>query len=74
ISPEAAEGGMIGLVKNGDMIEINIPKRSITLKLGKNELARRTKERKKFIPKVKSGYLRRYSDMVTSANTGAVLR
>ena len=68
ISPEAAEGGVIALIKDGDKIEINIPKRTLTLKVSQAELTKRKKTLRKFVPKVKSGYLRRYSEMVTSAS------
>ena len=74
ISPEAADGGIIGLIQNGDTIEINIPKRHINLKVAKDELDRRSQKKKPFISKVKSGYLKRYSEMVTSANTGAIFK
>ena len=74
ISPEAREGGNIALIQNGDIIEIDIPNRSLNVKLSEEELAER---RANWIcppPKVKSGYLARYAALVTSAATGAVLR
>ena len=74
ISPEAAEGGVIGLVQDGDIIAIDIPAGSLTLKVSDEELAER---RKTFVPKepkVKDGVLRKYSKLVTSASTGAVLK
>ena len=74
VSPEAAEGGLIALVKEGDSIEIDIPKKRITLKVSKSELAKRRKQWKPPAPKVKEGYLVRYSRMVTSAATGAVFK
>ncbi len=74
ISPEAADKGVIGLIRNGDIIEIDIPNRSINLKVSKAELDNRAKKQKPFLPKIKSGYLKRYSEMVASANTGAVLK
>ncbi|MDD5722236.1 MAG: dihydroxy-acid dehydratase [Syntrophales bacterium] len=74
ISPEAAEGGAIGLVKEGDRIAIDIPNKSIELKVDEKEL---TKRRKGFVPKeplIKTGYLARYAKMVTSASTGAIFK
>lgn len=81
VSPEAAAGGAIGLVRNGDIIEINIPERSIRVKLADEELAeRRTEEEsrgtKAFTPQVRqrtvSKALRAYAKMVSSADKGAV--
>lgn len=74
VSPEAAEGGVIALVKNGDAIEINIPAKRITLKIDPKELARRKKAWKPPKPKITSGYAYRYSLQVTSASTGAVFK
>ncbi|OGC21903.1 dihydroxy-acid dehydratase [candidate division WOR-1 bacterium RIFOXYB2_FULL_42_35] len=74
ISPEAAEGGPIGLVKDGDTIEIDIPNRSIELRVPSSELEKRKKEWKAPEPKIKTGWLTRYAKLVTSANTGAILR
>jgi dihydroxy-acid dehydratase len=74
ISPEAMEGGTIAFVKDGDEISIDIPKRSIELKVTKAELAKRAKAWKKPEPKIKTGWLARYSRNVTSANTGAVMK
>ena len=74
VSPEAAEGGLIALVKEGDSIEIDIPKKRITLKVSELELAKRRKQWKPPAPKVKEGYLVRYSRMVTSAATGAIFK
>ncbi|MDO4921551.1 MAG: dihydroxy-acid dehydratase [Phascolarctobacterium sp.] len=74
ISPEAREGGNIALIENGDIIEINIPNRTLNVKVSDEELAAR---RAKWVcpePKVKSGYLARYAALVTSAATGAVLK
>lgn len=74
ISPEAREGGNIALLQDGDIIEIDIPNRTLNVKLSEAELAER---RKNWIcppPKVKSGYLARYAALVTSAATGAVLK
>lgn len=72
ISPEAAEGGPIALVREGDRIAIDIPKKTITLKVGKQELEKRRKTLKPFRPRVTGGYLARYARLVTSASTGAV--
>jgi len=73
ISPEAAEGGPIGLVQNGDIIEIDIPKRLITLKVDDAVLAQRRAAWKKPAPKITRGWLGRYARLVTSASKGAVL-
>jgi dihydroxy-acid dehydratase len=74
ISPEAANGGLIGLLKNGDIVEINIPARSLSVRLSDEEIAKRKAEYVRPEPKVKGGYLHRYARMVQSANTGAVLK
>ncbi len=74
VSPEAMEGGPIGLVKDGDRIEIDIPARTLTLVISEAEMKRRRNEFKAIEPKIKHGYLDRYSRLVTSANTGAVLK
>jgi len=74
ISPEAAEGGPIGLVKEGDVIAIDIPKKTITLKVSPEELKRRQAKFRPQPPAIKSGYLVRYARMVTSASTGAILK
>ncbi len=73
VSPEAAAGGPIALVKNGDKITIDIPNRTITLAVSKAELARRKKAWKPRKPKVTTGWLARYAQLVTSAATGAVM-
>ena len=73
ISPEAAEGGPIALVEEGDPILIDIPKRRLDLLLPQEEIERRRREWSPPEPKVKTGYLARYAKLVTSANTGAVL-
>jgi dihydroxy-acid dehydratase len=72
ISPEAASGGPIGLVKDGDIIEIDIKKRRIDLKVTNEEMKRR-KERQKITAKKLEGVLSRYAKNVRSANTGAIL-
>jgi len=74
ISPEAMEGGPIALLKDGDMIDIDIPARKINAKLTDVELAKRRSEWRAPEPKVKTGWLARYARFVTSANTGAVLK
>lgn len=74
VSPEAADGGLIGLIEEGDIIEINIPEYSINAKVSDEEFARRREAYMKPEKKVKTGWLERYSRMVSSANTGAVLK
>ena len=74
ISPEAMDGGTIALVKNNDIIELDIPGRRIELKVTEAELAKRKKRWKPPEPKIKTGWLARYAKVVTSANTGAVLK
>jgi dihydroxy-acid dehydratase len=81
VSPEAAAGGEIGLVRDGDIIEINIPARQINVKLSDDELAKRKAEEEKradkaYTPKTRqrmiSKALKAYASMVTSADKGAV--
>ena len=72
ISPEAAAGGLIAYLKNDDIIDIDIPKRKITARLTDSEIKRRKLNMRLLSAKIKSGYLYRYSKMVTSASTGAV--
>ena len=74
VSPEAAVGGPIALVEEGDMIAIDIDNCSITLKVSNEELAERRKNWKPRQPKVTTGYLARYASLVTSANRGAILQ
>ena len=74
VSPEAAAGGPIGLVRAGDRIEIDIPGRRLTLCVSDPELDRRRAALEPSIPKRISGYLARYAALVSSADTGAVLR
>lgn len=74
VSPEAAEGGPIAIVENGDIIEIDIPKRTIELKISTGEMQSRLRKWKAPKPKITTGWLARYSKLVSSANTGAVLR
>jgi dihydroxy-acid dehydratase len=73
VSPEAASGGTIALVHNGDTISINIPARKITLEVSDGELKSRAKALKPPKPRIQTGWLGRYAAMVTSAATGAVL-
>ncbi|HSR13744.1 MAG TPA: dihydroxy-acid dehydratase, partial [Thermodesulfobacteriota bacterium] len=74
VSPEAAEGGPIALVKNGDRISIDIPRKKLTLLVDREELARRRKAWKPRQPKIRTGYAARYAQMVTSAGTGAIFK
>ncbi|NMD71172.1 dihydroxy-acid dehydratase [Bacillus sp. DNRA2] len=74
ISPEAAEGGPIAFVEDGDIIELDLNNRKITLEISDEEMANRKANWKGFEPKVKKGYLARYSKLVTSANTGGVMK
>ena len=73
ISPEAAVGGPIALVEDGDIIEINIPENTITLNVSDEELAKRRAEWKPREPKITTGYLARYAKLVSSGAQGAVL-
>ncbi len=73
VSPEAAVGGPIALVEEGDLISINIPECRLELKVSEEELARRKAAWTPRKPNVTTGYLARYARMVTSANRGAVL-
>jgi len=74
VSPEAAEGGTIALIENNDKIEIDIPAKKIELQVSEEELARRRQKWHPPEPKIKSGYAYRYSQMVTSASTGAIFK
>jgi dihydroxy-acid dehydratase len=74
ISPEAAVGGPIGLLKEGDIIEIDIPNNKINVKLSDSELAERKKNWTPPKPRITEGYLAKYASMATSADTGAVLK
>jgi dihydroxy-acid dehydratase len=74
-SPEAAEGGNIALIENGDMIEIDISNRKISLLVSDEELDKRRAKWVKPEPKIKTrSYLQRYAKLVTSANTGGVVK
>lgn len=74
ISPEAAMGGNIGLINEGDIIDIDIPAGKINVKLSEEELAERRKAYVPHEPKVKHGWLYRYSKMVAAASEGAVMK
>ena len=73
VSPEAAVGGPIALVEEGDIIEIDINNYSINLKVSDEELAKRRAAWTPREPRVTTGYLARYAAMVTSGNRGAIL-
>mgnify|MGYP001377384408 CR=1 FL=1 len=74
ISPEAAEGGPIAFVQDGDIIELDLNNRKIELHISEEEMEKRRAAWKGFEPKVKTGYLSRYSKLVTSASTGGVMK
>jgi dihydroxy-acid dehydratase len=74
ISPEAAEGGPIALVKDGDRITMDIPNRSLTLHVPEAELTKRMANWKRPEPKVKNGYLALYARLAESADKGAIIR
>ena len=75
VSPEAAAGGTIAMVKNGDIIEIDIPKRKLVLKVSSEELEKRRKQWKPNVSKVpKNSFLYTYSKMVSSASSGALFK
>ncbi|MGB5822985.1 MAG: dihydroxy-acid dehydratase, partial [Proteocatella sp.] len=74
VSPEAASGGNIGLVNEGDMIEINIPENTINVMVSDEELDLRRKSYVEKEPRIKTGWLSRYARLVDSANTGAVMK
>ncbi|MCB5953051.1 dihydroxy-acid dehydratase [Enterococcus sp. BWT-B8] len=74
ISPEAAEGGVIALIKDDDEIEIDLTERTLNVRVSDEELAERRKNLEPFKAKVKTGYLARYTALVTSAHTGGIMR
>ncbi len=74
VSPEAMEGGPIALVREGDMVDIDIPSGRINIQVSDEEMARRKESWKAPQPKITTGYLGRYARLVTSASTGAVLK
>ena len=73
VSPEAAVGGNIALVEEGDIIDINIPENTINFRVSDEELEKRRAKWTPKTPAVTTGYLARYSAMVTSGNRGAIL-
>ncbi|MCK9604111.1 MAG: dihydroxy-acid dehydratase [Candidatus Omnitrophica bacterium] len=74
ISPEASAGGPIAILKDGDIINIDIPGRKLEVKLTKPEIEKRFRNWKPIPPKIRTGYLSRYSRLVTSADKGAILK
>jgi len=74
VSPEAAEGGPIAVVENGDLIEVDIPNRRLNIMIDDDELRKRLKEWRPKPPKIHRGYLRRYSIMVRSADKGGTFK
>ncbi len=74
VSPEAAVKGPIAAVKDGDIVEIDVDKRKLIIRLTNREIKSRIARLKKFVPKIKSGWLSRYIRFVTSADKGAVLK
>ena len=74
VSPEAAEKGPIAALEDGDQITIDIPNNRIEVELSDEEIDRRLSQLPEFEPRIKTGYLKRYVEMVTSAATGAVFR
>ncbi|MBA4387332.1 MAG: dihydroxy-acid dehydratase [Verrucomicrobia bacterium] len=74
VSPEAAEGGLIGLLKDGDIICLDINGHKLEAKLDEAEISRRRAALKPFTPKITTGWLKRYADVVQNAGTGAVVK
>ncbi len=74
VSPEAAEGGPIGLIRDGDTIEIDLDRKSIDLLVAPDEMAKRRKKWKRPEPNIKEGYMARYAGMVTGAASGAIFK
>jgi dihydroxy-acid dehydratase len=72
VSPEAAVKGPIAIIQNGDIIDIDIPGHCLNIELTNEEIEKRVANLSTFEPKIKTGYLKRYSQLVTSAGTGAV--
>jgi len=73
VSPEAAEGGLIGLLREGDRIRIDIPARKLEARLEPAEIAARKAAQPPFEPRVREGWLNRYARLVSNAGTGAVV-
>jgi dihydroxy-acid dehydratase len=74
ISPEAAEGGPLSILQDGDVIDIDIPNRSLNVRLSQQEIEERLRNLKGFKPKINFGCLAKYQKLVTSASTGAILK
>lgn len=74
ISPEAAEGGPIAFIENGDQILIDLENRTINVLLTEEEMTERKRRWVQPEPKIKKGYLARYSKLVTSASTGGIMK
>jgi dihydroxy-acid dehydratase len=74
VSPEAAEKGPIGIVREGDIISIDIPGRKLDLKISKKEMEKRMASFRPVKPKIRTGWLARYARQVTSAGTGAIMK
>jgi dihydroxy-acid dehydratase len=74
VSPEAMEGGPIALIKEGDIISIDIPGRTLSIEVSPEELEARRAEWRPMAPRITKGYLSRYAKLVTSASTGAIFR
>ena len=74
VSPEAAEGGMIGLLKDGDEIYINVDTYEISVNLSEDEIQKRKKEFKPKVKELNSRWLKQYRSLVTNASSGAVLK
>ena len=74
VSPEAAERGTIAIIEDGDIISIDIPNKKLEVELDEDTIAKRLEALPEFEPKIKKGYLARYAKMVSSANTGAILK
>ena len=74
VSPEAAEGGPLAIVKDGDMITIDIPERNLHLHISDSEIHARTAEWKRPEPKFKKGYLALYAHLAESADKGAIIK
>jgi dihydroxy-acid dehydratase len=73
LSPEAAEGGPLALIRDGDVIAIDVEARKLDVKLGDGELARRAEGWRRPAPRVTTGYLARYAERATSAASGAIV-
>jgi dihydroxy-acid dehydratase len=74
ISPEAAAGGPLAAVQDGDLIAIDIPGRTLTLEVPEEKIQERLARLPPWKPRIKSGYLKRYAEVVSSASTGAVFK